>query len=150
MSYTICSINVFILFHASSLPGVAGFNTFTKGQEVIAGQGLDAATASAISGALGMSSSSGRGWGASGGESSWAWSTAPKPSLKAWNSALPPTGITMSASTLQMLRSSVRSTIKSKPVFETMHRTLNTSEVDLKKTMGEPMDISQASVIGRK
>lgn len=78
-------------------------------------------------------------------DASWAWSTASSKnnSLKAWSAALPATGITIPASALQTLRSTVKSTVKTKPEFLSMHRTLGTSELDNRKIMGEPLEITQ-------
>ena len=115
----------------------------------MASQSLDTATASAMAATLGpfSSTSASLGLGATNSSSTasaaWAWSTAPKPGLRAWSAALPPTGITLSASALQTLRSSVRSTVKAKPELTATARSLTTSEVDLKKTMGAPLEMAQ-------
>ncbi|GAX78975.1 hypothetical protein CEUSTIGMA_g6415.t1 [Chlamydomonas eustigma] len=72
-----------------------------------------------------------------------AWSSTPRTGLKAWSATLPPTGITLSASTLASLRNSVRTTITSKPDFLTLFRTLDPSELDLKKTLGTALDMEK-------
>lgn len=43
---------------------------------------------------------------------------------------------------LKTLRSTVRSTMAVKPDFVTTHSTLTAAEVDLKKTLGQPMDVN--------
>lgn len=65
-----------------------------------------------------------------------------KPSIKAWGAALPPTGISIPASSLAALRTTVQSTVRRKPEFETRHPTLTPVDTDLKKTLGQPMDVS--------
>ncbi len=45
---------------------------------------------------------------------------------------------------LKTLRSAVKSTIASKPEFLTAHAPLTCAETDLKKTMGQPLDVTVA------
>lgn len=65
---------------------------------------------------------------------------APKDSIRAWGATLPPTAISLSGSALQTLRSTIRSTTSSKPDFATRHRPLGSTEADLKRTLGAPIE----------
>eukprot|EP00195_Chlamydomonas_chlamydogama_P008194 CAMPEP_0202903836 /NCGR_PEP_ID=MMETSP1392-20130828/26615_1 /ASSEMBLY_ACC=CAM_ASM_000868 /TAXON_ID=225041 /ORGANISM="Chlamydomonas chlamydogama, Strain SAG 11-48b" /LENGTH=449 /DNA_ID=CAMNT_0049591179 /DNA_START=180 /DNA_END=1526 /DNA_ORIENTATION=+ len=142
----------------STFGAVKEFNSFSRGLEVASALGVDTATAAAIAASEGtahgdsldklmMSSMSAGGNMASTSASqsgSWPWATGPKHSVRAYSSALPPTSITLPGSSLHTLRQSVRSTLRTKPGFETMHRTLGTSELDNKKVLGQGLDVSAA------
>lgn len=67
-----------------------------------------------------------------------------KGSVRAWGAKLPPSAITLSSSALHTLRNTVRSTMAHKPAFETMHAPLTTAETDLKKTLGQALDVTQS------
>lgn len=70
--------------------------------------------------------------------------------VRAWNATLPPTAIHLPVSALQTLRSSVRSVVSSQADFQRMHRTLDTSDLDQKKVLGQPVDTSVRRRKGRQ
>ncbi|KAJ9522708.1 hypothetical protein QJQ45_019881 [Haematococcus lacustris] len=65
-----------------------------------------------------------------------------KQSVKAWGAALPPSAITLPPSALTVLRTSMRSTLARKPEFVAGVVPLGSTELDLKKTLGAPLDVS--------
>jgi len=67
-----------------------------------------------------------------------------KKSVKAWSAALPPSTISLSSSALLTLRASVRGTMTQKSDFQLSHPPLTASELDLKKTLGQPLDVTLA------
>uniref|UniRef100_A0A7R9V4H7 EF-hand domain-containing protein n=1 Tax=Chlamydomonas euryale TaxID=1486919 RepID=A0A7R9V4H7_9CHLO len=69
------------------------------------------------------------------------WAVAPAKGLKAWNAALPPSGITLSATALSQLRTTVKSTLQPKPGFVTMLQSTGTGVSGAKVCMGEQMDL---------
>mmetsp|Transcript_14429 Transcript_14429/g.39090 ORF Transcript_14429/g.39090 Transcript_14429/m.39090 type:complete len:380 (+) Transcript_14429:236-1375(+) len=63
-------------------------------------------------------------------------------SVRASSASLPPTATKLPSSALCVLRDSVRSTRSHKPAFSLQSPTLTTSVLDLKKTLGQPLDMS--------
>ncbi|KAF5826745.1 hypothetical protein DUNSADRAFT_2133 [Dunaliella salina] len=65
-----------------------------------------------------------------------------KVSVRASAASLPPTATKLPSSALHVLRDSVQSTRSHKPAFSLQSPALTTSVLDLKKTLGEPLDLS--------
>lgn len=104
------------------------FKDFTQGQEVAGQVGVSPGTAALMAGT----------------SDSWPWRTQPKPGLKAWSSALPPTAVTLSPSALASLRNSIKTTGQQRPGFATIHKALTPSDSDFKKTIGESLDVTMS------
>ncbi|KAG2495165.1 hypothetical protein HYH03_006772 [Edaphochlamys debaryana] len=68
----------------------------------------------------------------------------PKAPVRVWNAPLPPSAISLPSTALRTLRESVRSTTATKQDFVKSFKPLDSHELDLKKTLGAPVDVARS------
>ncbi|KAG2449983.1 hypothetical protein HYH02_000087 [Chlamydomonas schloesseri] len=68
----------------------------------------------------------------------------PKAQVRVWAAPLPPSAISLPSSALRTLRETVRNTANTKPDFVKGVKPLDSHELDMKKTLGEPLDVAMS------
>ncbi|KAG2429085.1 hypothetical protein HXX76_011325 [Chlamydomonas incerta] len=68
----------------------------------------------------------------------------PKAPVRVWAAPLPPSAISLPSSALRTLRETVRSTANTKPDFIKGVKPLDSHELDMKKTLGQPLDVGMS------
>lgn len=126
---------------ASTFGTLREFNDFSRGLELLPRLAAD-------SGAGGGGGGAGPGPGSTGllSEAGSLGRTAtrlgePKSPVRVWAASLPPSAISLPPSALRTLRESVRSTTSTKQDFARSFKPLDSNDLDLKKTLGQPMDV---------
>ncbi|GLC36952.1 hypothetical protein PLESTB_000174900 [Pleodorina starrii] len=109
------------------------FNGFARGLEVAPGLAADAS---------GGGAAAGPGPGSTGFTAARLGS--PKDTVRVWAAPLPPSAISLPSSALRSLRESVRSTTAAKPEFARAFKPLDSHDLDLKKTLGQDMDMQKS------
>ncbi|KXZ51101.1 hypothetical protein GPECTOR_14g83 [Gonium pectorale] len=120
----------------STFGTVRDFNDFARGLEMLPRLAADSGTAGL-----------GPGSGSASADASPRTAThlgAPKDPVRVWAAPLPPSAISLPASALRTLRESVRSTASTKPDFERSFKPLDSHDLDLKRTLGQGMDMEKS------
>ncbi|GFR52102.1 hypothetical protein Agub_g14615 [Astrephomene gubernaculifera] len=129
----------------SSFDTLRMFNNFSRGLELTPQLAADSSAfpQAAAGGPAGLDLGS-MALGGEGGVRTASRLGSPKEPVRVWAAPLPPSAISLPSSALKSLRESVRSTALSKPEFGRSFMPLNSHDLDLKRTLGQDMDMQKS------